>query len=109
LRLQPGFVLDADSPLHELGVDSLMSLELRRSLADRLDLTEDSLPSTLVFDYPTPQRLASFLAGFFMVEETRPAETSSASDRQPSSASIEEMSEDEVTTLLLEKLKKSKV
>jgi hypothetical protein len=109
LRLSPTFVLDGDSPLHELGVDSLMSLELRRSLAARLDLLEDELPSTLAFDYPTPKRLVGFLAGFFVEDEPQPAEISSDPAPQPAASSIEGLTEDEVVALLMAKLKNSKV
>ncbi|RNL86222.1 type I polyketide synthase, partial [Halostreptopolyspora alba] len=42
----------------ELGVDSLMALELRNKLAAVTGLT---LPATLPFDYPDPSSLAQFL------------------------------------------------
>ncbi|HWO18948.1 MAG TPA: SDR family NAD(P)-dependent oxidoreductase, partial [Kofleriaceae bacterium] len=47
-----------DRPLQELGLDSLMALELRNRLAAA---TATRLHSTLLFDHPTPTALARFL------------------------------------------------
>eukprot|EP01047_Picozoa_sp_COSAG01_P024482 COSAG01_NODE_1514_length_10054_cov_14.063586_1_plen_2421_part_10 len=44
--------------LKDMGVDSLMSIELRNSLGE---LAGETLPATLVFDYPTVDAIASFL------------------------------------------------
>ena len=46
-------------PLTEMGMDSLMAVELRNLLRGSL---QQSLPATLVFDYPTVLALSDFLA-----------------------------------------------
>jgi len=48
-------------PLSDLGLDSLMAVELRNVLGAALDLTHP-IPATLVFDYPTVEAIAGFLA-----------------------------------------------
>ena len=52
--------LERARPLAELGLDSLMAVELRNALGRLVGRT---LPTSLVFDYPTAEALTSFLAG----------------------------------------------
>ncbi|MBI1357396.1 MAG: SDR family NAD(P)-dependent oxidoreductase [Acidobacteria bacterium] len=69
-----------DRPLRELGLDSLMAVELRNNLARRLGR---SLPASLVFDYPTTAALIAHLEGDF----ARPAAGASAA---PADAALSE-------------------
>ncbi len=50
--------IDPDQPLQELGLDSLLSIELRNSLGGCLNR---KLPATLLFNYPTLDALAGFI------------------------------------------------
>ncbi|HEY3909044.1 MAG TPA: SDR family NAD(P)-dependent oxidoreductase [Stellaceae bacterium] len=51
--------LERERPLPELGLDSLMAIELRNALGRLIGRT---LPTSLVFDHPTAAALSQFLA-----------------------------------------------
>ena len=84
--------LDPQTPLGDLGLDSLLAVELRNTLTAALGRP---LPVTLLFDYPTLDALTGYLVG----------ELTDGSGESPASAeqtpkelvgSIEELSDQEV-------------
>ncbi|KIG15386.1 Malonyl CoA-acyl carrier protein transacylase [Enhygromyxa salina] len=74
--------LDPNRPLSELGLDSLMAVELRNHLQA---LTGLRLPSTLLFDYPTPSALVEML-----VDEIGLARAPGPSQTTPSPAKFDD-------------------
>jgi NADP-dependent 3-hydroxy acid dehydrogenase YdfG/acyl carrier protein len=115
---QAGHVLGIDPakvrervPLNELGLDSLMAVELRNLLGAGLQL-QRKLPATLVFDYPTVEAMADYLAkDVLKLTKIDRAEESSAVGQLAGIgatqmiSSIEDLSEEEVDRLLAEKRK----
>ncbi|MEU0384708.1 type I polyketide synthase [Streptomyces chartreusis] len=80
-RRTPGDPPDADSPFTDLGMTSVGAVEL----VDRLGaLTGLSLPSTLVFDHPTPAAVARYLrVALFEGEPVRHAQAYGGPGRSP--------------------------
>jgi len=61
VRLPGTRTIDPQQPLSELGVDSLMAVELRNLLSKGTGASSP-LPATLIFDYPTIDALTDYLA-----------------------------------------------
>ncbi|MCT9138256.1 type I polyketide synthase [Streptomyces violarus] len=80
-RHTPGDLPDADSPFADLGMTSVGVVEL----VDRLgELTGRSLPTTLVFDHPTPAEVARYLrVALFEGEPDDHPRAPRAQDRSP--------------------------
>lgn len=99
----PGDEIDPSRPLTELGLDSLMAVEMRNRVATALETT---LPATLLFNYPTLEELADFLmADFTEVEPTPEADEPVPEPAREELNRLDDMSESEVADLLAEKLK----
>ncbi|WP_328483768.1 SDR family NAD(P)-dependent oxidoreductase [Streptomyces sp. NBC_00377] len=60
LGLRSAEAVRPDQPLREVGMDSVTAVELRNRIGVRL---ATKLPATLLFDHPTPARLAAHLLG----------------------------------------------
>jgi acyl carrier protein len=103
------------TPLNEMGLDSLMAVELRNLLGKALEL-QRPLPVTLVFDYPTVTAIGEYLAKEVLQlgGETQPAraENETVNPAAPGNTAmletIEDLSDDDVDRLLSE-MNKGKV
>jgi myxalamid-type polyketide synthase MxaE and MxaD len=101
LAVQPHEV-DVNAGLFEMGMDSLMSVELKGRLQKAAGI---SLPSTLTFNYPTVRALASYL-----LEQLAPPLPAQEVQHEPeppavTSPDTDQCSEDELAMLLAATLK----
>jgi NADPH:quinone reductase-like Zn-dependent oxidoreductase/SAM-dependent methyltransferase/acyl carrier protein len=107
-QIARGLGLDAATvgerqPFSELGLDSLLAVELRTRIAKNLGL-ERSLPATTLFDYPTLQALADHLmADVLQLDGGGPSLAPSVPSPDPA-AELDSMSDDEAELLLLKEL-----
>jgi len=100
-----------DRRLMDMGVDSLMAVEFRNRLKKGLGLEED-LPATLIFDFPTIETIASYLFEQVLVLDSGNPNSDMTDDipddieASPSLSDnqIEDISEEEMERLLIEKL-----
>jgi acyl transferase domain-containing protein/acyl carrier protein/short-subunit dehydrogenase len=102
VRGVPPAEIDLTRGLVELGLDSLMAIDLRKSLEESLAC---SLPSTLAFDYPTVEALVDYMARDVLQLEAVADDLATVPDQRAElSAVIEGLSEEEVASRLNEKL-----
>jgi len=109
LRLDPSAPPDRAQRLMDLGVDSLMAVEIRNDLTAMLSL-ERRLPATLIFDYPTIEAIARHLEHDAMQlppdrgEAAADVRPDPAADSEARLAELEDMSDEEVEALLNKRL-----
>lgn len=103
LGLDATRALDPRTPLGELGLDSLLAVELRNAIGRAIGV---NLPATLLFDYPTVETLSSYLCnevlGITNAGEDDSGARALADARTGSAvlAGITELSDEEVEHLL---------
>jgi myxalamid-type polyketide synthase MxaB len=93
-------VIDERQPLQELGLDSLMAVELRNGL---VAVSGRALPATIAFDYPTTEAISRHLLSILVPEEATPVravKTLQTVDEEDVAA----LSDDEAAQLLLREL-----
>jgi acyl carrier protein len=98
--------IDPNKGLFEMGLDSLMSIDLKTRLANGAG---HSLPSTLAFNYPSIAALTGFLAQDMfpaIVEEHAAAEPepSIQTDPEVNGTAVDDMSEGELAERLRKRL-----
>lgn len=104
--------IEMEQGLFDMGMDSLMAVELKGRLERSLSVP---LPSTLTFNYPTIQALADYLLSEALQFDAAPSSEQTAPTPPPAPVEVEsaarpseDLSEDEVSVLLLQKLEQMK-
>ena len=107
LGLSEGDPFDVTEPLRQLGLDSLMAVELRNLLGSTVGRT---LSATLTFDHPTVDALVDHLAKDVFAEQMGGGEPAILSEAAllvpPAADAIDDLSEAELAQRLLRKLEK---
>jgi len=102
LRLEPGRTIELNRGLFDLGMDSLMSVELKSRLEASLGRP---LPSTLTFNYPNVGALADYLAkDALSLQLSAPEPVTATPELVTVAADRDDISEDELANQLAEKL-----
>lgn len=106
LQLPSGELIDVNRGFFDLGLDSLMALELKEKIEQDLGII---FPSTLIFNYPNTRELVDYLMKKITAIDLSNAEVmnrrSDLLDSMTAPSEVEQLSNDEVTQILLEKLK----
>jgi acyl carrier protein len=91
--------IDERQPLRDVGVDSLMAVELRNRLSVTLG-NGRTLPATLVFDHPTIAALVHYLAGQVLALEWALPTATAAPSAPDLLHQIEDLTDEDVERLL---------
>jgi SAM-dependent methyltransferase/acyl carrier protein len=107
LRLGPAETIKKRGRLMDLGLDSLMAVELRNRISTRLGVAD--LPATLVFDYPTPEAIAGYV--LHLLQQSDEAQTVADPPKMPAQREriftveeVDTLSDEAVANLLRSRL-----
>jgi acyl carrier protein len=100
LVLDQAHTLDPRRPLREYGLDSLMALDLAAALGR---VVGRKLPPTLVYEHPTAEALAVYLARLLGLEASGPPQPA-ADERMAAIAEVQQLSEKELDAIVAESL-----
>lgn len=101
LEMDSADSLDLDMPLQEMGVDSVLALELSVTLSE---LAGRAFGATLVFEHPTVRDLLAYLADVLLPEDEATPDASPSGADADLRQRIEQMSDDEIEQELARKL-----
>jgi len=106
LQLDSGAMPRKRDRLVDLGMDSLMAVELRNRLSTLLSV--DDLPVTLIFDYPTPDAIAGYLLDRLQGQQPKERESPAAQPaeygKRMSAKEVADLSDEQVAELLRDRL-----
>jgi NADPH:quinone reductase-like Zn-dependent oxidoreductase/NADP-dependent 3-hydroxy acid dehydrogenase YdfG/acyl carrier protein len=95
---------DYRKPLRDIGLDSLMAVELRNRLASAVS---QKLSATLLFDYPTLEEVTGYLANempsLFEITDSMQVSSGESEPEHNVLGNIEQLSEDDVERLFRER------
>jgi len=99
IALDPSQPIDSGQSLNELGLDSLMALELRNALGAGVKRT---LPATVLFNYPSIDALTQYICRDILnLDEAVPHAASRESDVP---MALDHLADNEMAAILAEKL-----
>ncbi len=98
LGIDPDYPIKMQQPLSEIGLDSLMAVELRNVLGNMLG---KPLPATIIFDYPTIDALTDYLKTTIPLDMSASVDTN---EPEPEADEFDMFSDDELASLLASKL-----
>jgi len=103
LRLAPDMAVDSEKGFFDMGMDSLMAVELKSRIEKDVAM---ALPATLTFNYPTIEDIAGFLLKQMpAAQERAPLAAAAEALPAPVPAPEDELTEEELSDLLAAKLK----
>ncbi len=108
LRVDPNRAPGQSVRLMASGMDSLMAVELRNTLARGLQ-TSHRFPATLIFDHPTIEAIAEYIDRLCLGEQALPRMQFAPNSTAPGSvtaAAIEQLDDDAVEAMINQRLEK---
>lgn len=101
LTIRNAVRIDPDQPLQSMGLDSLMAVELRNKLSQSVGQT---LPATLLFEYPTIHALVQYAARQVFHLQDSTSEPVAESQTSSAGTTLDGLSDAELVAMLKDKL-----